>query len=565
MKVKISHLFVGLPLLVIVVLALLPGTGWLVRLQLGLPVSPRAEALLYGSLGIRDVEPEATQRFKKALQEAAQQHPNDYHIQLGWTLWTASQPYGSLKQLVPRFGDRPALYAHLLRFAVQAGVSPRRPEEALVGGRRSPAMPLPPLPPPPADLLREFDRFAQQGERLDADNAYFPMMRAMGLFAARRDREAVNALLRASKCTRWDDYTSDETMARIALLHAAFGKVPAIAEEVADTVVSFWHHGALRSMARMAVYMAEKAEHEERKEEGVQIHLALMRCGHLMRVHGSSLIANLVGMAIISMGASVPGGAPPPPDISPEERIKRTRQRFVQYLRNAGKEAEAQWAEREFRDMDAQRTLVRQATDVDRFLQRLSYNISSWALSLFLLQYVLSIVMLWAVYALLARTSLRQGVEPYFVLPVALLGIGMMLWLTKLPGVTAALLSAMQSLRDQQQTTAGWLSSALTQISQWIAEAPPTTVRLIQVLAVLTVTLLTAGILAIAALFRRREGEHPLVGGIRRHGLPLAGILLLLYALLAAYTAHTENSWKQELMLRIQHEGRFLMQQMERR
>lgn len=150
--------------------------------------------------------------------------------------------------------------------------------------------------------------------------------------------------------------------------------------------------------------------------------------------------------------------------------------------------------------------------------------------------------MLWAVYALLARTSVRQGVEPYFVLPVALLGIGMMLWLTKLPGVTAALLSAMQSLRYQQQMTAGWLSSALTQISQWIAEAPPKTVRLIQVLAVLMVTLLTAGILAIAALFRRREGEHPLVGGIRRHGLPLAGILLLLYALLAAYTAHTENS-----------------------
>lgn len=72
MKIKTSHLFVELPLLVIVVLALLPGTGWLVRLQLGLPVSPRAEALLYGSLCIRDVEPQATQRFKKALQEAAQ-------------------------------------------------------------------------------------------------------------------------------------------------------------------------------------------------------------------------------------------------------------------------------------------------------------------------------------------------------------------------------------------------------------------------------------------------------------------------------------------------------------
>lgn len=565
MKIKISHLFVGLPLLVIVMLALLPSTGWLLRLQLGLLVSPRAESLLYGSLGLRDVEPEAIRRFEHALRQVAEQHPDDYRVQVGWTLWTPSEAYASMKQLVPRFGDRPALVAHLLRFAVQAGVRLHRPEEALLGGARSPALPLPPLPPPPADLLREFDRFARQGERLDPDNAYFPMMRAMGLFAARRDREAIEALLRASKCTRWDDYCWDETMARIALLHAAFGKVPAIAEEAAATFHTFSHLETLRSLARLAVYMAEKAEREGRKEEGVRIHLALMRCGHLMRVHGSTLIANLVGMAIISMGASLPGGAHPSPDISPLERMKRTRQRFVQYLRNSGKEAEAQWAEREFREMDAQHTLFVQATDVDPSLRRLSYNIGSWTLSLFLLQWVLSMVMLWAVYALLARTPLRQGVDVYFVLPVVLLVIGAMLWLTNLPGITAALLSAMQSLQDQQQATAGWLSSTLSQVSQWIAEASPTMVRLIQVVAVLMVTLLAAGTLAIAELFRRRDGEHPLVGGIRRHGLPLAGILLLLYALLAAYAAHTENSWKQELLLRIQHEGRFFMQQMERR
>ncbi|MCS6830349.1 MAG: hypothetical protein NZ749_06860, partial [bacterium] len=89
----------------------------------------------------------------------------------------------------------------------------------------------------------------------------------------------------------------------------------------------------------------------------------------------------------------------------------------------------------------------------------------------------------------------------------------------------------------------------------------PTMVRLLQVVLVLLTTLRAAGILATLALFGRHEGEHPLALGLRRYALPLAGVLLLLYAMLAVYTAHVENSWKREITLRIQHEGRFLAQQ----
>lgn len=111
----------------------------------------------------------------------------------------------NLRGLFDRFGDRPSLCAHILRYSTLSGVSIRRREETLGVGA-----PPPPQPPPPPEVLAEFDRVAAQGERLDPDNAFFPMMRAVGYFAGKRDREAVQALLRASRKSRYDDYTNEE-------------------------------------------------------------------------------------------------------------------------------------------------------------------------------------------------------------------------------------------------------------------------------------------------------------------------------------------------------------------
>lgn len=558
MKGKVRYLFIGLPLLVVVASAILPSTGWLVRLQVGLLASPRAEALLIGGFGIKEVSPEAPRRFRRILQDVAQRHPNDYPIQLGWALRMAYRPYENLKKLVPRFGDRPALYAHLLRFAVLEGVRPRRPEEAFIVGK--PPSTVLPLPPPPLQLLAEFDRFAVQGEKLDPDNAYFPMMRAVGLFAARRDVEATETLLRAGKCSRWDDYCSDETLAQLALLRTVFGEAPVIAEEAPYMSTLFPHLSALRSLARLAVYMANKAEREGGKREAADIHLALLRCGSLMRVHATHVIGNLVGIAIISTATALPDFQPGA-SVSPSDRSRQIRRHFLQYLRTQDREADVRWVESEFRATDAQLALIHKATKDDTTLRRLALVTSGWAMSLFLLQCVLAMLMLWAIYTLLAHTSLRQGVEPYFALPIALLLIGTAVWLTRLPAGTAALFSALQSLQDQQQASAGWVSTVVTQISQWMQEASPPLARLLQVAAVLVVILLLTGVLFIAELFHRREEGALIVEGIHRNGLPLVGALLLLYALLVTYTAHVENDWKRGLMLRVQHEGKFLAQQ----
>lgn len=84
------------------------------------------------------------------------------------------------------------------------------------------------LIPPAAEHLAAYDRDAKEGERLDPDNAYFPLMRAVGLFAARRDKEAIEAIERASRKPRWEDYTNEEAEAHLHLLAKAFGRQPAI-------------------------------------------------------------------------------------------------------------------------------------------------------------------------------------------------------------------------------------------------------------------------------------------------------------------------------------------------
>ena len=54
--------------------------------------------------------------------------------------------------------------------------------------------------------LEAFDRDAAAGERLDPDNAFFPLMRSVGLFAEHRDDEALAAIQRAGAKPRFQEY-----------------------------------------------------------------------------------------------------------------------------------------------------------------------------------------------------------------------------------------------------------------------------------------------------------------------------------------------------------------------
>jgi hypothetical protein len=98
-----------------------------------------------------------------------------------------------LRALAETFPDRADIRAHCLRFS-WVEVRLRRSEDRLMTGDISPSPPKVQIPTP--DLLARFLHDVDAGERLDPDNSYFPLMRAIGLFAAHRDAEALAAVER---------------------------------------------------------------------------------------------------------------------------------------------------------------------------------------------------------------------------------------------------------------------------------------------------------------------------------------------------------------------------------
>src|SRR5579862_8845938 len=193
-----------------------PATHWLIvaQTEIALPghtwLGAPCPAGLEAEDRVRDCEP---------LVEIAAHQPDDFQLQLAAAIApyparsrdAAAETVQRLRAMEQRFPDRPSVYANALRFACLYEVVIQRNEPAMLVGdsglagdvRGSPGIPSP-------EQLAAFDRDASSGERLEPNNAYFPIMRAVGLFAARRDKDALAEILRAGSDSSWHEYWNDE-------------------------------------------------------------------------------------------------------------------------------------------------------------------------------------------------------------------------------------------------------------------------------------------------------------------------------------------------------------------
>ena len=284
----------GLAFGILLALLISPQTRWLVRAQL-LP-----SALLPG-------------HYEQQKRLFVEQHPGDYQIQLaGQTENSHLTQVDYARSLVLRFPDSASLQAYILRYATVREVRLARDEDFLLGGQPVPAHAAAPNnPPPTAANLAAFDAEAAAGERLDPDNAYFPFMRAFGLFAAHHDSEGLAAVQRASEKHIWREYLDDEVEGHWRINDAIYGGREAISAGAVSASVLFPHYQQLRGVARVVAYKAILDEQAGHPEQGLAKREALGRCGELMQVQSTSLIGNLVGGAINAISRSRPGGAPP--------------------------------------------------------------------------------------------------------------------------------------------------------------------------------------------------------------------------------------------------------------
>ena len=237
--------------LVLLTLAVLPATSWLLRQQVGAMMRP---TFLAENRAARE-------------RQVAEANPGDYQTQVAYALsapldLTNNTPsllrIERLNTLTAKFPNEPSLYAHLLRYYASGSVGLHRTDEDELSAE--PAKRTGVLKPSqPADLAA-FDAAAEQGERLDPDNAYFPFMRTVELYEAHRDEDAIAALHRAGQKTRFEDYSGAEFTATDRFYTAAHGRQGGINRVSQAAMLLFPHFALMRGTARLSTVSAIHAE-----------------------------------------------------------------------------------------------------------------------------------------------------------------------------------------------------------------------------------------------------------------------------------------------------------------
>jgi len=352
---------------VLLALLIAPATRRLVLSQAGLTLPfPATVASVGGSeVGLRP-DPFERDIAVRAAHAVAERHPNDLQVQLANAVlgegsnFNSKQKIQQLRALEGRFADRPALYANILRYEALGWVrANHQVEQCDLTGT-----------PPPTKLTQTvdeaeyaaYDRDAAAGERLDPDNAYFPFMRAVGLFGARRDDEALAAIARAARKPQWREYYNEELKGQWRLQDEASINNSALFHSLSAAALLFPQYAQMRGAARVTIYLAMKAEQAGRIDEGLALRKDILRIGSLMRSQAGSLIGPLVGIALAQHAIARPAGALPINETSEkkaEENRAKLRRQFDDYLARVGRTTEMdafhaeQQADDEVRDLIA--------------------------------------------------------------------------------------------------------------------------------------------------------------------------------------------------------------------
>lgn len=162
----------------------------------------------------------------------------------------------------------------------------------------------------------------------------------------------------------------------------------------------------------------------------------------------------------------------------------------------------------------------------------------------------LGTLLFWLVYVVVARTSLRRGMAPYIVLLATALGAGVLTMLSPwadFPGRTLV---------------------TLAEIAKWEGAQPefmvvsPFIFRAATAMAVVFLLLMLVTAVGIWGLVRAQEPNVALVDGVRRGGLPIAGVILMLYLLSVWHTVRVESAWQNDLQVLRQHAGKYYASQL---
>jgi len=231
---------------VIALLLAHPTTRWVVVEHVRRQASASgATVSLTGDLGVRNLpapaqKPNEDHSSGAVLLRAAQAHPNDVGAQIvaallgpdGRAIGGGAQKAEALRAVGARLPGWPQIWANVLRYDCQGNVRMGRESDQNVAYPPGPGRPVT-FTSPPHRRPKVWPHSSRGPSRVSSAtgrNAYFPQMRALGLFALHRNREALASLHRAAACGRWDDYSWVETEATLRLRKEVFARHGALVD-----------------------------------------------------------------------------------------------------------------------------------------------------------------------------------------------------------------------------------------------------------------------------------------------------------------------------------------------
>lgn len=463
---KINVRLAGCAAGLLLALLLAPGSRRLFLAQAGMTVPlPANIASIAGSQVGLNEDPFYGGIATPAAHAAARRSPNDLQMQIAdaCTLLPHGPSYTlppggdvppsilkvqRLRALEGRFGDRPALYANILRYEAQGAIRARHEaEQCAIDGTPVPVIPVPVIPVPgaagrkelsPAEKLKKaasytaYDHDAAQGERLDPDNAYFPFMRAVGLCGAHRDDEAIAAITRAAHKSLWREYYNDELRGAWKLQDTAFVNNSVLLHTIAAASLLFPQYAQMRDATRVTIYKAMQAEQAGHIREGLKLREDVLRLGSLMRVQSSNLIGTIVGDALTDNALLRPAGLPASRETfgsDAKERQTRTarRKQFDSYLERIDAMDAAPVFHAAQQAGDETREIIRMGVDKRSFDRPLRTLMLWWVADILVLSSILWLLVSGGSACLAARNSRIKAGLPLplyarFALPLGLLG-----------------------------------------------------------------------------------------------------------------------------------------------
>lgn len=537
----------ALALSILVTLLVAPQTRWIVRQQAATEFLPHD---LWETLRSADAE-------QKALLE----HPGDVGLQTA-VAFRVPPPAGmpdstgrvqQLQKLILAFPNSSTLYAHLLRYMTTGQIHVHRDEEYLLTGDTPP--PNKPTPPKP-EQLAAFDHAAAEGERLEPDNAYFPFIRAVGLYAQHQDEAAIAAIERAAQKPHFEDHSREEATDADRLIAKIYGTTSAVARGARYASLLFPHYASLRGATRMAIYSALTLEQQGHVEEGLRIRHNIMRLGELMRAQSHSAIGSLVGIALMETAISRPGGASPikTPTSSSEAERARLRQeratRYMTFLANNGHQADVTGVEQMLATGRETSRLLKKGIERNGFniwgVMRLGL---CWAGSLLLLSNLIGLLVFGGAAWLASRIRLKRG-----------LGLARFLFAT---GILLGTGYWQMHAMSQTNGSSVMLVESLTATSSMLTRdtGPEQGHMALWPLAMFLLLLVPIGttlLLALASKVSKVPVASGVGRGLRGITIPLACAVVLLYNGVVVATVMEEKEVNQTLDRTIQQEGPYL-------